>query len=126
MEHGQDDEQAYRIVCNSRPAMWVEISSQQTQNICIAYVQRRPNVSDVGPALYKGYTDVLCLLVDWMVRSSPHHPHIPTITWMQALRLGRRAYIHVMCLMCAVCLGWAGLSWAIYHRAANNAVVLLS
>ena len=27
--------------------------SQQTQNICIAFVQRRPNVFDVGPTLYK-------------------------------------------------------------------------
>ena len=36
--------------------------SQQTQNICITFVQRRPNVFDVGPALYKCYTNVLCLL----------------------------------------------------------------
>ena len=34
-----------------------------TQNICIAFVQRRPNVFDVGPTLYKCYTNVLCLLV---------------------------------------------------------------
>ena len=27
--------------------------SQQTQNICIAFVQRRPNVFDVGLTLYK-------------------------------------------------------------------------
>ena len=37
-------------------------STQQKQNFCITYVQRRPNVSDVGPALYKFYTNVLCLL----------------------------------------------------------------
>ena len=36
--------------------------SQQTQNICITFVQRRPNVFDVGPTLYKCYTNVLCLL----------------------------------------------------------------
>ena len=36
--------------------------TQQTQNICITFVQRRPNVFDVGPALYKCYTHVLCLL----------------------------------------------------------------
>ena len=30
--------------------------------MCITYVQRRPNVCDVGPALYKRYTNVLCLL----------------------------------------------------------------
>ena len=29
--------------------------------MCITFVQRRPNVEDVGPALYKGYTNVLCL-----------------------------------------------------------------
>ena len=27
--------------------------AQQTQNICIAFIQRRPNVFDVGPTLYK-------------------------------------------------------------------------
>ena len=35
---------------------------QQTQNICKTFVQRRPNVFDVGPTLYKCYTNVLCLL----------------------------------------------------------------
>ena len=28
----------------------------------ITFVQRRPNVFDVGPTLYKCYTNVLCLL----------------------------------------------------------------
>ena len=40
--------------------MWYP--SEQTQNICIIFVQRRPNVSDVGSTLYKCYTNVLCLL----------------------------------------------------------------
>ena len=31
----------------------IGLISQQTQNICIAFVQRRPNVEDVGPTLYK-------------------------------------------------------------------------
>ena len=35
--------------------------SQQRQNICITFVQRRPNVFDVGPTLYKYYKNVLCL-----------------------------------------------------------------
>ena len=35
--------------------------SQQTQNICITFVQCRSNVFDVGPTLYKCYTNVLCL-----------------------------------------------------------------
>ena len=37
-------------------------SSQQTQIICITFVQRRPNVFDVSPTLYKCYTNDLCLL----------------------------------------------------------------
>ena len=35
---------------------------QQTQNFCITFIQRRSNVFDVGPTLYKCYTNVLCLL----------------------------------------------------------------
>ena len=35
---------------------------QQTQNICITFVQCWTNVEDVGPTLYKWYTNVLCLL----------------------------------------------------------------
>ena len=27
--------------------------AMQTQNICITFIQRQPNVFDVGPALYK-------------------------------------------------------------------------
>ena len=38
------------------------LSAQQTQNICITFIQRRPNVFDVGPTLYKWYANVLCLL----------------------------------------------------------------
>ena len=38
------------------------LGTQQTQNICITFVQRRPNVEDVGPTLYKCYANVLCLL----------------------------------------------------------------
>ena len=33
-------------------------SSQQAQNICITFIQRRPNVFNVGPTLYKCYTNV--------------------------------------------------------------------
>ena len=36
--------------------------SKETQNTCITFVQRWPNVFDVGPILYKCYTSVLCLL----------------------------------------------------------------
>ena len=36
--------------------------TQQTLSICITFVQRRPNVLDVGLTLYECYTNVLCLL----------------------------------------------------------------
>ena len=36
--------------------------SQQTQNICITFIQRWPNVLNVGPTLHKFYTDSLYLL----------------------------------------------------------------
>ena len=36
--------------------------TQQTQNICITFTQRRTNVEDVGPTLYKCNTNVLYLL----------------------------------------------------------------
>ena len=39
-----------------------QAATQRTQNICITFVRRRPNVFDVGPFLYKCYTDVSCLL----------------------------------------------------------------
>ena len=38
------------------------VSTQQTQNMCITFVQCWPYVSDVGPALYKSYAPVLCLI----------------------------------------------------------------
>ena len=44
------------------PASICLMTSQQTQSICIRFVQRRSNVFDVGPILYKYYANVLCLL----------------------------------------------------------------
>ena len=35
---------------------------QQTQNICITFVQRRLNVFDVSPTLHKCHTNLLYLL----------------------------------------------------------------
>ena len=49
-------------------------SAQQTRNICIAFVQC---VEDDGPALYKCYTNVLCLLgivAGLAVITSRHRP----------------------------------------------------
>ena len=42
--------------------------TQQTQNICITFVQRRPNVFAFGPTLYKWYTNVLCLLSSYIIK----------------------------------------------------------
>ena len=59
-------------VCRHISMDWVGQFSQQTQNICITFtwfIQRRPNVFDVGPTLYKCYTNVLCLL-ESHIRSS--------------------------------------------------------
>ena len=53
--------QRVSVCAHSRP--YNIIPSQQTQNICIKFIQRRPNVFDVGPTLYKCYTNVSCLLV---------------------------------------------------------------
>ena len=36
-----------------------DLAARQTQNICITFVQRRTNVFDVGPTMYKCYTNVL-------------------------------------------------------------------
>ena len=36
--------------------------TQQTQHICITFIQCWTNVEDFGPTLYKCYTNVLCLL----------------------------------------------------------------
>ena len=39
----------------------MKLATQQAQIICITFVQRRLNVFDVGPTLYKCYANVLCL-----------------------------------------------------------------
>ena len=43
-------------------SFWKWYTSLQTQNICITFIQCRPNVFDVGPTLYKCHTNVLCLM----------------------------------------------------------------
>ena len=40
-----------------------ETYTQQTQHICITFVQCRSNVEDVGPTLYKCYT-IVCVCWD--------------------------------------------------------------
>ena len=57
--------------------------TKQTQNICIAFIQRRPNVFDVDPTLYKCHTNVLCLLDKLHVHLEEHvitdHTRMPTV-----------------------------------------------
>ena len=57
--------------------------SRQTQNICITFMQCWTNVEDVGPTLYKCYTNVLCLLGSYtpLGNSNPsRHIHRPSST----------------------------------------------
>ena len=42
--------------------LWISRHLHRKQNICMTFVQRQPNVFDVGSTLYKCYTNVLCLL----------------------------------------------------------------
>ena len=49
---------------NHKATPAISTSSQSARNICITFVQCWTNVEDVGPALHKCYTNVLCLL-DW-------------------------------------------------------------
>ena len=46
----------------------------QTQNSCIPFIQRRPNVFDVGLTLYKCHTNVLCLLGGCQLSHSQRAP----------------------------------------------------
>ena len=56
-------EQHLNNICNWQFLLHPSSShSQQTQNICITFVYHRLNVCDVGPILYKCYTNVWCLL----------------------------------------------------------------
>ena len=47
------------------------LASQLALNICITFVQCWTNVEDVGPTLYKCYTNVLCLLGAGLPTISP-------------------------------------------------------
>ena len=51
----------YPVTLGSTPTLrsYILLNTQPTQNICITFVQCRPNVFDVGPTLYKCYTSVL-------------------------------------------------------------------
>ena len=66
--------------------------SQQTQNICITFIERRPNVFDVGLTLYKCYTNILCLL-GWTTL----YEHILLSTWNR-YKLVIRGFVLVLVL----------------------------
>ena len=61
------------------------LQSQLAHNICITFIQRWTNVFDVGPTLYKCYTNVSCLLGSYYrakcisVNNKWYHPS-PLIT----------------------------------------------
>ena len=57
--HNENNVICIRLCLGGGPRVVV---TQQTQNICIKFVQCWTNVEDVGPTLYKCYTNVLCLL----------------------------------------------------------------
>ena len=65
-----------KYLCNRHKLKhhYTQIPSRQTQYICITFVQRRANAFDVGPTLYKCYTNVLCLL-GWCLHTT--HPCRP-------------------------------------------------
>ena len=53
----------------------------ENTNICIAFIQRRPNVSDVGPTLYNCYTNVVCLL-GWLQSLTNLKVHHTWVIWL--------------------------------------------
>ena len=59
------------VSCNNKYITKTQIGptrlgpTEQTQNICITFVPRGPGGFDVGPTLYKCYTNGLCLLRRW-------------------------------------------------------------
>ena len=77
-------------------AKHIDPVSQQTQNICRTFVQRRPNVFDVGPTLCKCYTSVLFLL--GLFQTSPRESkwwwtrpiQCDVLIWLSALENKRR------------------------------------
>ena len=57
-------------------------ASQLTQDICITFIQRRPNVFDVGPTLYKCYTNVSCSLAVFTGSVAQAVAHLLCVEWL--------------------------------------------
>ena len=77
-----------QITCNDPDKLWscVQVTrraggggviSKWAQDMCITFVQRRPDVEDVGPTLYKCYTHVLCLLREIRAHHAPGEKYSP-------------------------------------------------
>ena len=50
-------------------------TTQQTQHICMTFIQRRPNVSDVGPTLYE-VIQMSCVYWEGTIQSPRHRQDI--------------------------------------------------
>ena len=61
-EEDEDDEVGWLSLSVSLPPQTTLTTSQQTQNICVTLIQCWTNVKDIGPMLYKFFTNVLFLV----------------------------------------------------------------
>ena len=57
--------------------------SQQAQNSCITFIQCWTNVKNVGPTLYKWYTNVLCLLCSGLISGLSRQTQNICITFVE-------------------------------------------
>ena len=67
-----------KYVIRKKDGNFAIMTPQQTQKNCLTFVQYWTNVVDVGPTLYKCYTNVLCLL--------DRQPMCEGSTWPSQLR----------------------------------------
>ena len=65
-------------------------AAQQTQYIRITFIQRRPNVFDVGPTLHKVIQMFCVYWVSIQARGRSGRFHIPTV--IQSDQVGNRAF----------------------------------
>ena len=83
--------------------------TQHAQNICITFIQRQLNVFDVGPTLYKCYTNVCACWVTLIFFSRPKKK---TWNW-------RKTFFRVIMLRLCVSLPYLG-TWS-SEKCSNNA-----
>ena len=96
------------------PALWSKDITQQIQNICITFMQYWTNVEDVGPTLYKCYTNVWRVKTQALYRlplsrQPVIYPH-PPYTWDMSQCVERGALpMSLTTVRCRIPLG-AGFS----------------